>query len=186
MARMLEQADERPVTSLSAAMRPKRSPTPEEDAVIHEVRDIATEWDAGRLPLPEVRALCSGHMRWLTTRFTPPDHAAFAPLMRLLDALIADEQTAEGDLIVTKHGTFTRKALIDAEARITREDGKEMVIFPIAYPWRIRPDEERGIEGVRAPAVYRAKHERGPDYTSFRTTPTSRPKKNQDRSWLDK
>lgn len=159
------------MTSFRDAVRPQRAPTPEEDEVIQQVRALAVEWDAGRLPLSQCRQHSTGSKRWLTTRFTPPDDPSFGPLMRMLDALIATAQTDEGNLIKTSHGYLSQKDLVGAESKIEREDGRERLVLPVRYPWIRKPDPEKGTEGIRGPAVYRSREERKPVYGSFRAKP---------------
>lgn len=172
MALPREEPAERPMRSLRDELKPKREPTPVESEAIEEVRTMAVEHAAGRLPVQEVRRLTNGKQRWLATRFTPPDHPAFRPLMALLDALIATEQGREtGQSYPTKHGVVTQADTVAFECKIEREGGKGIIVFPVRYPWKVRPDPERGTEGVRAAAVFRSKDERKPTYTTFRTAP---------------
>jgi hypothetical protein len=138
------------VTWLKAAGPPKRDPTPEEEEAIAEVRAVAVEWFAKRGPLADVRRATSGKQRWLATRFTPPTHAAFKPLMALLDALIA-----ETGAVATKHGIVDRDLLTETGGTINRGTGE--VRFPVAY------------EGGRG--VFRTKQQQGPTITPFTTAP---------------
>jgi hypothetical protein len=159
-----------PMLDLGAALRAHRPPSPAEGEVIDHVHELARGFVVGTLPLAEGRRLCSGEERYLATRFTPPEHAAFRPLMALLDALIDDDGGHR-----TKHGLFLRDDLATAEAKIEREDGREQIVFPISYPWRIKPDAARHEPGVRDPAVYRTPDQRGPRDTTSEGAPRPRP-----------
>jgi hypothetical protein len=128
-----------------------RDPTPAEEEAIEEVREIAVAFAKGYGTLADVRRATSGKQRWLATRFTPPNHPAFRPLMGLLDALIA----AQGG-VPTKHGIIDPALLRDTGGTINRGTGE--VRFPIAY------------EGGRG--VFRSKDQRGPAIAPFTTTPT--------------
>lgn len=162
-------ATEKPMQLLRDAMYPKKAPTPKQDEAIREVWALAAEY--GALPpaarlgfLESVVAITSGRQRWLATRYTPPDNPHYGPLMALLDALIA-----YGGVIQTRHGAWTQEDLRDAEAKVTREE----VAFPVRYPWRTKPDPDRGAPGSRDPAVFRSAQERqaGPQVDSFRVVP---------------
>lgn len=158
-------ATERPMRRLTA---PNREPTPAEAVAIREVHDLA--WEFVSLPpvsrpayLAEVRKLTTGRQRFLATAFTSPDDPEFAPLMALLDALIAREPVR-----MTKHGVITEDDLREYQVRIEREDGRELLVFPERYPWRVKPDRDRGIAGVRGDPAYRRREDRGPTLSSFR------------------
>jgi hypothetical protein len=171
---------ERPMTLLSESMYPKKAPTPKQDQAIREVWAMAQEY-AGLPPasrpafLAEVKKISSGRQRWLATRHTRPDNPHFAPLMALLDALNADR-----GLVHTKHGGFDQDDLRAAEAKVTREE----VAFPVAHPWKIRPDEQTGRPGVRNPAVFRTPAERaaGAKLDTFRVVPRTA---SSDKEWFD-
>jgi len=151
---------------LGDAMKPNRTPTSTENEAIERVRELVLAFDVGSLPAEEVRRLCTGPERWLTIRFTPPDHVAFQPMMRLADALI----DANG-MMRTRHGCFSRDDIAAVEAKIERKDGQELIVFPVRHPWLVKPDREKGIPGVRAPAIYRAASERGPMYKPLDQAP---------------
>jgi hypothetical protein len=138
-----------------------RDPTPEEDEAIEEVRAVAVEFAAGRLPLPEAKRLTSAWfrtspdhdgipIRWLAARFTPPAHETFRPLMTFLDALIA----AQG-AIATKHGIVDRALLVETGGTLNRGTGE--IRFPVAY------ENARG--------VFRTKQQQGPTLQPFTTVP---------------
>lgn len=159
MSRLIERTDEKPMIRLgdSVAMRPGREPSAEEAGAIELVRAMARNYAA--LPemsrpsfVAEVRKLSTGRMRHLTTRFTPPDHPDFQPLMAMLDGLIASEP----GIVETEHGAFTVEELRDVEA-VTR--GRELILFPVRYP-------------KNGAAVFRPEGERGPRIESFRTVPS--------------
>lgn len=174
-------AGERPMRRLGDEMYGGKDPTPKQREAIEQVRKMANE--LATLPvqrrsfyLSEIRTHTSGRQRWLATRHTPPGHEAFGPLMAMLDALIADQDT-----IQTKHGCFTEEDIRLAEAAIVREDGKSMVLFPIRYPWKRKPDPDKGDAGERLDAIYRTPGERGPKKESFRVVP--RPERNEADWW---
>ena len=139
---------------IGAAMRPEREASVAERTVIDEVRALAENYAA--LPgadrpgfLAEVRRLSTGRGRHLATRYTPPGHPCFAPLMAMLDGLIAQEP----DRVGTNHGSFSVDELREIGA-MTR--GRDRVVFPVAY----RKDGS---------PVYRPESESGPTIESFRT-----------------
>ena len=150
---------DRPMFHLGHAIRPGRAPTPAEATEIIHVRELAVEFAAGRLPIEEVQRLSSGPTRWLATRFTPPDHPAFGPLMRTLDALIHLAGISD-----TRQGSFTKQDLIDVEAKTVYENGKALIVFPVRYRWLVKPDRDKGIAGIRGEAVFRPVSTRGPTY----------------------
>ena len=151
---------------LGNAIRPSRDPTSAEATEIVHVRELAVEFDARRLPIEEVQRLCSGPARWLATRFTPPDHPTFGPLMRMLDALIYLAGISD-----TRQGSFTRKDLADVEAKIVYEDGQALIVFPVRYPWRIKPNRQEGKVGIRDEAIFRPASARGPAYKPLDKAP---------------
>lgn len=173
---------EPPMTSLAEAMRPKRVPTPNEEQAIADVRDMAVEWDAGRLPLSSVRRQSSGRQRWLATRFTPPDHPAFRPMMRMFDALIRSDET-EGRVMVTRHGLITEAMAAESETTIEHHDGQQVIVFPVRYPWKVKPDPDRGVAGVRADAIYRPASERKPVYGTFGAGLRQKPDEREKEWW---
>lgn len=164
--RQVEQlATARPMRHLTT---PRREPTPVEAIAIREVHDLA--WEFASLPPPrrpaylaEVRKLTTGRQRFLATAHTPPDDPAFAPLMAMLDALIAEEPVC-----ATKHGVLTDEVIREHHARIEREGERTLVCFPVRWPWHTRPDRERGVVGIRGDPLYRRREERGPVLSEFR------------------
>lgn len=166
---------------LGDVLATKRLATANELAAIGEVHDLATEYSrlspADRPAfLSEVRRLANGRQCWLATRFTPPGHDMFRPLMALLDGLIA----AQG-IIQTRQGAIDPEAFIAAEGRIELDEGHELLVFPVRYPWRRKPDEKTGEGGDRMPAAFRPRSERHPVVGSFgvgvrQAEPTDRPR----------
>lgn len=159
---------------LGDLLRPKRAPTSEEAATIADVHEFVAEWAAGRLPTQEVAKLSTGRQRWLATRFTPPDHPLFRPLMALLDELIPllaatapTDSPTRGPVYATGHGPIHGHELRDLGARIERQDGDELLVFPVRYPWLVKPNADRGVEGVRGDPVYRPRGQRGPTTSEF-------------------
>lgn len=148
-------------------MYPKSILTPKMREAIDEVYEIAAAYCAldhlRRIPfLGEIRKLTTGRQRWLATRHTPPDHASFAPLMTMLDALIADQ-----GLVKTAGGLFSRDELAAAEVKFERDEGGELIVFPVLYPWRSKPDPESHGTGIRGDAIYRHKDDRHPHRGTF-------------------
>lgn len=171
----MAQRHERPMQRIGVTTR---DPTPTEHDAIEEIQSMATEFAAGRLPIEEVRRLSTGERRWLATRFTPRDHPAFRPLMATLDALISTDPSTSR-VYPTKHGTYFQDDLRDAEATVRRDDGREVLEFPDVYPWSHKPDAERGIEGIRAPALFTWKSRRGPKIGTFRVVPDLKPREKE-------
>lgn len=174
-------ATERPMRRLGDEMYGQKQPTPKQQEAINQVwamaRELATLPEKSRpFYLSEIRTHTNGRQRWLATRHTPPDHEAFGPLMAMLDALIADQGTVR-----TKHGCFTEEDIRLAEAAIVREDDKSMILFPIRYPWKRKPDPDKNDDGERLPAIHRTPGERGPRKDSFRLVP--RPETNEGDWW---
>jgi hypothetical protein len=156
-------------------VRPTRAPRPDEVERIAEVRELAANHAAlaphERGPfLAEVRRLSTAKERVLAAIHTPPDHPAFRDLMALLDGLIAQEGG-----IGTPHGFVTRDELHESGARLRYEDGAQLLQFPIAWPWLVPPDPDRGIAGVRGEPVDRGPAERGPRRSTFRQVPEADP-----------
>lgn len=143
---------------LSDLLRPERTPTELERQAIVDVMDEAERFDAGMCTLAEVRAATSPRQRHLATRFSTPTDRAWPALMRLLDALIAEQKRA----IVTNQGTFLLGDLIDAGMKIVHEDGREVIQFPDFWPWRVKPDPDLMIEGVRGEPHYRQREKQAP------------------------
>lgn len=169
MPRLIEKTDDRPLTRLGDAMRPRKAPTPLEDQAIKEVWSMAKE--LATLPqqrrnayLYEIRKQTSGRQRWLATQHTPPEHEMFRPLMAMLDALIASEPGA----IPTKHGTFLPDDMAAHHGKLVVEEGRRMLVFPWTWPWRKKPNKETGAPGERGDPLYRRPEERGPVLLSFR------------------
>lgn len=139
--------------TITDILKPKQPPTPKQQQAIEEVYAMARELAAlppvsHRAYLAQIREHTTGKQRWLATRHTLPDHPMFGPLMAMLDALIADRGT-----VYTKHGAFTREDLHENHGRIWRENGAEMIQFPIAV------DRSTGIPVYRSPDERKAKIE---------------------------
>ena len=154
---------------ISELMQPKQPPTPKQRQAIEEVCAMASELAtlpevSRRAYLTQIREHTTGRQRWLATRHTMPDHPMFRPLMAMLDALIADRGT-----VTTKHGAFTREDLHEYRGRIWREDGKELVQFPVSV------DKATGMP------VYRSLGERKARVESFRAGSHA----SQDPDWWD-
>ena len=160
---------EAPLRRLGDIMRPKVAPSPLEDEAIKEVYAMATELDA--LPaqsrpayVVEIRTQTTARQRHLATRHTPPDHPMFAPLMAMLDALIATQP----GIVHTSGGIFTVEDVAAHHGKIAVEEGRRLLVFPWTWPWRIKPDKETGREGVRGDPLYRTPEQRAPHLYSFR------------------
>jgi hypothetical protein len=152
--------------STAEVLKPQRTPNLAEAQAISEVHKHALRFVNGRVELDEVRAACNGKQRWLATRFTSPTDPLFGPLMQLLDALIAEEHPFQ-----TKQGFLEPEDLAEPPGRIVHEAGRTIVQFPIRWPWRVRPDPDKGIEGIRGEPIYREEENRGPAYGSFSRLP---------------
>lgn len=148
---------------ISELLTPKRPPTPLERQAIAEVHELALRFAAAECSVKELHAATTPKQRNLATRYTSPKQAEWRPMMAMLDALIAAEQT----VAVTKQGTFLLSELIAAGMRILRDAGREIIQFPHFWPWRSKPDPDHGVEGVRGVAFYRSLEQRGPTYGSF-------------------
>ena len=169
---------------------PTSGPTPAQAARIRQVHDLAAEFATlpadHRLPyiVTTVRTQTTGYDRFKTVQYTPPDSPLFAPLMALLDALVASEQSAEGCTYDTKHGIFTAADLKESEAMVTKGE----LVFPVRHPWAVKPVVEDGtvkVPGVRGPAVYRTAAERaaGPEHKAFSVAPPLRTADDDDDPW---
>ena len=141
-----------PATSLLVS---DRQPTAAERETIAAVHELVRDWQFG-LPIDQVRQLCSARDRWTATRFTQTVDRRFAPLMAMLDALIATDQSSEyGHHYQTPQGTFSEAEFRDAGARMIREpDGRLRFLFPALWPWRRKPDPETGDPGERGEPIY--------------------------------
>lgn len=133
-----------------------REATHDESATIVHIRELAMAYANDELDLNEIRRLSSGRERWTATRFTSPAHQTFAPLMTMLDDLIATDPTdPNGWLYQTPFGVFTRRDLEDAGAEITKQPGNRLRIrFPIRWPWRRKPNADQGDQGERDDPYY--------------------------------
>lgn len=171
MARLIETASgDRPMTRLGDAMAPTRDPSPREARVIDVVRGLARNYcqlEPRRRSafLAEARKLSTGWERGVATRFTPPDHPDFAALMFLLDALIA----TEAGVVVTKHGAFSPEEIAEAGGKLVVENGQRVLVFPVAHPWKRKPNPDTGEPGERGAPIYRRPEDRGPKVEHFRT-----------------
>lgn len=150
--------------AVGGILGPNREPSPLERQAIAEVHELAERFALDAVSTDEIRSACSGKQRWLATRFTAPTDRVFAPLMAMLDALIADEGRFK-----TKHGYFEPDDLFAANGRIVHEDGQAMLQFPYRWPWRIEPDKETRLGGERDEPVYRRSEQRGPFVTETDT-----------------
>ncbi|MBA2708250.1 MAG: hypothetical protein H0U59_10660 [Gemmatimonadaceae bacterium] len=92
---------------ITAAMQGE--PNPDETETTRHVRELAQAWEAGTLPLPELRRQCSGYERSVAVRYAGNGSADKRLVMRLLDALVAAQGVQE-----TKQGVFTREDLFGA------------------------------------------------------------------------
>src|SRR5262245_17616342 len=117
-------------TSPAAVLRPGRDPTPAEAAAIGDVVAIALEFVGSPAQVAAAKAATTPRQRFLALAFTAPGTPAFAALRRLVDAILL----ADGDLVATKHGLFTKAELAAIGATVERRDGRERWVFPVAYP----------------------------------------------------
>jgi len=166
-------------------LTPTTEPTRKQTRAIQEVRDLATEVAAGRLPIDEIRRLCVGPQRYLATRYTPPEHAMFGPLMAMLDALIASANDPEtgGRQFRTAQGLISEQELRDNGARIERSDGRELIVWPVRSPWFVKPNADRNEPGIRGEAIYRAASERSPERATVGNQPVTRQR--AERPWWE-
>lgn len=118
---------------ISEVLVSNREPNRTELETIQHVRELALAFDHNEIPIEEVRRLSSGRERWTATRFTPPSHSVYRPMMAMLDALIrTDVGDRNGLLYGTKYGVFTTAELRESEARIEKtRDGLIRIRFPI-------------------------------------------------------
>jgi hypothetical protein len=142
-------------------LAPSRTPTPLERQAITEVHELVLRFASGDCSLAEVQAATTPRQRNLATRFTTPKDVAWQPLMQLLNALIEETQ----GVVLTSHGAFLLSDLWPM-----RVIGN-VLHLPIRWPWRTKPDAERGVDGERGEPVYR--HESGPTYGSFSRVPAA-------------
>lgn len=163
--------------------------TPEHVEAIAEVHALAMECAAlephKRYAFVAGIAQMSGWQRCWVTRHTDPDHPAFRPLMAMLDLLIERSLNAEG-MIETRHGIFSKQDRLDHEAKIERNDGKEIIIWPVRYPWRSKPDPDRGTSGIRGEAIYRSVEQRCPTVGSFRAGAQNVEVKQREPEWWER
>jgi len=146
---------------------------------VEEVRALASEFDGSPAHLAAARRTTSGRQRWLAIRHTHPSHPAFAPILRLLDALVA----SDGETTMTDQGPFLTSDLIDAEVKIERDGDVRRFCFPISRPWSRTPDPDFGVPGVRGAAVYRGADQRGPIRGTFAVEPSAR--SHREREWWE-
>ena len=151
------------------------------EAVIEHVLAVALDWHENKLPLSEAAKLTTERTRFLAVGLTSQTHPAWPSLMALLDALNAQA----GGASTTRHGDFTAAELREAEVKFEyeTEHHRELIVFPIRYPWSVKPDPDRAESGVRAPAAYRPAEQRfrpvlkgpayGRDYRGDRATTTT-------------
>ena len=98
----------------------------------------------------EVRRLTSGKQRWIATLYSDPADARRADLLALLDRLVADQPGWQ-----TGHGFLTRDVIAESAGLTTEApDGRRVMRFPVASPWRHKPDES-GFGGERDAPIYR-------------------------------
>lgn len=157
---------------------PKRPPTPSEAEAIAMVHEIAASFDRGDCTTADVRRATKGKQRWLATRFTAKDDPRFPALMRLLDALIAEDQ----GIVHTDQGPFPLDDLIAARMRVTFEDGREVISFPIRQPWVHKPDDTDPV-GIPGEPVYRRKEERCAEQHGFSVTPPAAAQSHEAEWW---
>jgi hypothetical protein len=166
---------------------PTTPPTPKQRDRMDAVHDLAAEF--ATLPADRhqhyldtvVRRQTSGYDRFKTIEHTPPDSPNFAPLMAMLDALVASEASPAGRTYATKHGLFTDADLRESGAMTTKDE----IVFPVRYPWAVRPVVQDGVivkPGTRGDPVYRTAAERstGPERDDFRAVPKLRPSDDDD------
>lgn len=181
----------RPARTIGDVLQPTREPTPMERRAIADVYELAERHIAGDSCLAEIRAATSGKQRWLATRFTPPDHPLVRPLMAMLDALVADIDHASTD-----QGTVETRDLFDPPAKIVRASADDLerigvdapsgdvICFPYAWPWTVKPNPDTGIEGIRNEPRYRSREQWGqPFYDTFHTTPRAAPTERAPEFW---
>jgi hypothetical protein len=126
----------------------------------------------------------SGNWRSSATRFTSPDHPAFQPMMRMFDALIRSD-TSEGRVMVTKHGLVTETMAREYETKIEHDDGKTLIVFPVRYRWKRKPNSEDASDvGERGDPVYRSAAERKPAYSTF-SIGTHQPPQQREKEWWE-
>lgn len=149
--------------AIGSFLAPKRPPTPLERQAIAEVHELAMRYYDGDCSIGEIQSATTPRQRNLATRYTTPKDREWRPMMAMLDAVIAANQS----VVVTQQGTFLLSDLIAAGMRILRDAGREVIQFPKFWPWHSKPDTDRGIEGIRGEPYYRSLEERGPAYGSF-------------------
>jgi hypothetical protein len=159
----------------------RRQPSPDQQDVITDVHDLAIEYASLPEPsrpafLAEVKRLTNARQRFLATCFTPPDHPAFRPLMMLLDALIDSHGVR-----MTKHGAILDQDLVAYAGRIVRENGRELIQFPVSVPWRSAPDRAIARPGIPGDPVYRDPSQRKPIIEG----PEPAPKRPAGQPWWD-
>lgn len=133
--------------------KPKRPPTANEQLAIDDVYELANGFTDGTVAIAEIRATSSGKQRALATAYTDTTDPMFPKMMAMLDALIADSS----DKVITdaKGVMFDRSDLAEVQAKLVRHDGQHYIQFPVAYPWKTKPDKDGGVAGERVTPIYR-------------------------------
>lgn len=101
--------------------------SPENAATTAHVVELAAAWRDGGLPLAQVRIQSTGY-----DRFVAINHAVGpgrTVLMRLLDALVADQDQHDGS-VQTKHGRFTRGDLHEYGGILLERNGRQVLVWP--------------------------------------------------------
>ncbi len=97
------------------------------------IHEVCREWDAGTLPLVEVRSRTTGAERCIAYRLTEPAGPMWGPMTRMFNRLVATDPTSQyGHHYATRQGVFSEAELAAADARYTRlDDGRIRITFPI-------------------------------------------------------
>lgn len=140
------------MTHLGSAMVVKQ-PTPEQQATLEDVLEIARAWKGGTLPLAGVRTACTGHDRNTAMRCAGLGTPEKYLVMELVDALVADADRREGTA-QTKHGYIGQEEK-HIPGRVDMRDwrGKTVWVWPMFWmnekPYYPRVDLEPGEERTR-------------------------------------
>lgn len=112
---------------MDTVMQRAREATPENTETTEKVLELACAWDQGTIGLDSIRRQSSGAERFVATNHARGTERV--ALMRLLDALIADQDEREGS-VMTKHGRFTQEDLREHGAWIHPDaNGRRVIQF---------------------------------------------------------
>lgn len=108
----------KPLSSVIREHQPVRDPTPREQTIIDATLPLFQQWESGDLDTNSLFCSTSPLHRAVTAKYCFGVPSLRPMAQRVLDAMVQESQRRD-HLLITDHGIFTSRELLDHNGRLT-------------------------------------------------------------------